>query len=109
MWRNCSDDYITAVSIWLPRAPEGYVSLGCIVVPSYDEPEPSDMYCVAESCAEETVFEEQKVWSAPDSYPWACHIYQVRSDALHFVALRQPREESDWKTYRVLDQQSPTD
>lgn len=108
MWRNCPDDYISPISIWHPRAPEGYVSLGCIAIPSYEEPEPNSLYCAAESVAEETVFEEQKVWSAPDSYPWACHICQVRSDALHFVALRQPKEESDWKPFRVVDEQGPS-
>lgn len=103
VWRNCSDDYTTAVSIWHPRAPDGYVSLGCVAVPSFTEPEPDAMYCIAESLVEETVFEEQKMWSAPNSFPWACHIYQVHSEALHFVALRQPKEESDWKPMRVID------
>ncbi|KAI3453469.1 hypothetical protein Pfo_010132 [Paulownia fortunei] len=103
VWRNCSDDYKSPVSIWHPRAPEGYVSLGCVAVPSFAEPELNSVYCIDESLCEETTFEEQKIWSAPDSYPWACHIYQSRSDALHFVALRQPREESDWKPKRVLD------
>nr|XP_016473057.1 PREDICTED: uncharacterized protein LOC107795012 [Nicotiana tabacum] len=103
VWRNCSDDYTNPVSIWHPRAPEGFVSPGCVAVPDFAEPEPNAAYCVAETLVEETVFEEQKIWSAPDSYPWACHIYQVRSDALHFVALRQPREESDWKPMRVID------
>ena len=72
----------------------------------FSEPEPNLAYCVAESLAEETAFEEQKVWSAPDSYPWACHIYQVQSDALHFVALRQPKEESEWKPMRVVNDSS---
>ncbi|OIT20385.1 hypothetical protein A4A49_38349 [Nicotiana attenuata] len=103
VWRNCSDDYTNPISIWHPRAPEGFVSPGCVAVPDFAEPEPNAAYCVAETLAEETVFEEQKIWAAPDSYPWACHIYQVRSDALHFVALRQPREESDWKPMRVID------
>ncbi|KAA8522113.1 hypothetical protein F0562_012573 [Nyssa sinensis] len=107
VWRNCPDDYMMPVSIWHPRAPEGYVSPGCVAVPSFSEPEPNSVYCVAESLAEETVLEEQKVWSAADSYPWACHIYQVRSDALHFVALRQAREESDWTPMRVLDDPHP--
>lgn len=61
------------------------------------------VYCVSETLVEEAAFEDQKVWSAPDSYPWACHIYQVRSDALHFVALRQSSEESDWKPQRIAD------
>ncbi|KAL3817950.1 hypothetical protein ACJIZ3_003855 [Penstemon smallii] len=103
VWRNCLDDYKSPVSIWLPRAPEGYVSLGCVAVPSFTEPELDSVYCVTESLGEETTFEEQKIWSAPDSYPWACHIYQSHSDALHFVALRQPKEESDLKPKRVLD------
>lgn len=103
VWRNCPSDYITPVSIWHPRAPAGYVSPGCVAVPSFEEPEPSTVYCIAECIAEETVFEEQKIWAAPDSYPWACHVYQVHSEALHFVALRQPREESDWMPMRVVD------
>ncbi|KAL3499805.1 hypothetical protein ACH5RR_038898 [Cinchona calisaya] len=103
VWRNCPDDYISPVSIWHPRAPMGYVSLGCVAMHGFKEPQPNTVYCISESLSEETVFEEQKIWSAPDSYPWACHIYQVHSEALHFVALRQPKEESDWKPMRVLD------
>lgn len=97
------EDYITPVSIWHPRAPEGYVSPGCVAVASFEEPEPDSVFCMAESLAEATEFEDQKVWASPDSYPWACHIYQVKSDALQFVALRQTDVESDWKPTRVLD------
>ncbi|XP_037495569.1 uncharacterized protein LOC105636609 isoform X2 [Jatropha curcas] len=103
VWRNCPDDYKTPVSIWHPRAPEGFVSPGCVAVASFEEPEPNLVRCVAERLVEQTEFEEQKVWSAPDAYPWACHIYQVKSDALHFVALRQIKEESDWKPVRIVD------
>ena len=103
VWRNCLEDYITPVSIWHPRAPAGYVSPGCVAVPRFEEPDPKAVYCIAESLAEETVLEDQKIWSAPDSYPWSCHIYQVQSGALHSVALRQPKEESDWKSMRVVD------
>lgn len=108
VWRNCPDDYANPISIWHPRAPDGFVSPGCIAVPSFEEPDSDLVYCVAESISEETVFEDQKIWSAPDSYPWACHIYQVKSDALHFVALRLPREESSWRPIRVLDEPEPT-
>ncbi|XP_075505709.1 uncharacterized protein LOC142542773 isoform X1 [Primulina tabacum] len=108
VWRNCLDDYKSPVSIWLPRAPEGYISLGCVAVPNFIEPELDLVYCISEHLVEETAFEEQKVWSAPESYPWACHIYQSCSDALPFVALRQPREESDWKPRRVVDNPLPS-
>ncbi|XP_048140983.1 uncharacterized protein LOC115736923 isoform X3 [Rhodamnia argentea] len=104
VWRNCLDDYTTPVSIWHPRAPEGFVSLGCVAVADFTEPQPDLVYCVAESLAEQTEFEEQKIWTEPDSYPWACHIYQIKSGALHFVALRQTKEESDWKPMRVHDE-----
>ncbi|KAF6135497.1 hypothetical protein GIB67_015350 [Kingdonia uniflora] len=103
VWRNCLDDYVTPVSIWYPRAPEGFISLGCVAVAGFTEPQYDATYCMISSLAEETVFEEQKVWSAPDSYPWACHIYQVRSEALQFVGLRETKEESDWKPMRVID------
>lgn len=103
VWRNCLEDYVSPVSIWHPRAPDGFLSPGCVAVAGYMEPEPDLVHCIAESLVEETPFEDQKVWSAPDSYPWTCHIYQVQSDALHFVALRQTKEESDWKPKRVRD------
>ncbi|KAI4338425.1 hypothetical protein MLD38_023489 [Melastoma candidum] len=103
VWRNCLDDYANAVSIWLPRAPDGFVSLGCVAVAAFEEPKPDLVYCVAESLAEETEFESQKIWSEPESYPWACHIYQVHSEALHFVALRQSKDGYAWKPKRVCD------
>ncbi|KAL2987622.1 hypothetical protein AAZX31_11G038900 [Glycine max] len=103
VWRNCPEDYVTPLSIWHPRAPDGFVAPGCVAIAGYLEPEPDLVYCIAESLVEETEFEELKVWSAPDSYPWTCHIYPVQSDALHFVALRQSKEESDWKPKRVRD------
>ncbi|TYI15495.1 hypothetical protein ES332_A08G190100v1 [Gossypium tomentosum] len=108
VWRNCLDDYTTPVSIWYPRAPDGFFSLGCVAVAGFEEPEADLVRCVAETVAEETTFEEQKVWCAPESYPWGCHVYQVQSDALHFVALRETKEESNWKPSRVRDDfQSP--
>ncbi|XP_021768084.1 uncharacterized protein LOC110732449 isoform X1 [Chenopodium quinoa] len=103
VWRNCADDYVTPVSIWLPRAPEGFVSLGCVAMPGFNEPETNVVYCVAESLVEDAEFEGEKIWSAPDSYPWACHLYQVQSAALQFVALRQPREESGWIPKKVRE------
>ncbi|KAM7253783.1 hypothetical protein ACFE04_031465 [Oxalis oulophora] len=107
VWRNCLDDYTTPVSIWHPRAPDGFISPGCVAIDGFEEPATDLVYCVAESLAEETEFEEQKVWSAQDSFPWACHIYQVRSQALHFVALRQSKEDSNWKPMRVVDNPQP--
>ncbi|KAI8571862.1 hypothetical protein RHMOL_Rhmol01G0152500 [Rhododendron molle] len=57
---------INPISIWHPRGPDSFVSPGCIAVPSFEEPDSDLVYCVVESIAEETVFEDQKIWSAPD-------------------------------------------
>nr|XP_043634063.1 uncharacterized protein LOC122605220 isoform X2 [Erigeron canadensis] len=103
VWRNCVDDYTTPVSIWRPRPPKGYVSAGCVAIPSFTEPELYLAYCIAESIAEETTSEEQQIWVAPDHYPWSCYIYKIRSPSHHFVGLRQPREEAAWKPMRVID------
>ncbi|KAK1307368.1 hypothetical protein QJS10_CPA10g01052 [Acorus calamus] len=108
VWRNRAEDYISPVSIWLPRAPEGYISIGCVGVGGFEEPHPSASYCVRATLAEETLFEEQTVWTAPGSFPWACYVYQVQSEALHFVAMRQPKEESEWKAMRVPDSEPPS-
>ncbi|ERN15489.1 uncharacterized protein LOC18443778 [Amborella trichopoda] len=101
VWRNCIDDYVSPVSIWLPRAPDGYVSIGCVAIAGYFEPPQEAVYCVHAEIVEETVFEEIRIWSAPGSYPWACYLYQVQSEALQFIALRQPKEHSEWKPMRI--------
>ncbi|XP_073000916.1 uncharacterized protein [Typha latifolia] len=107
VWRNCSDDYSSPVSVWLPRPPDGYVALGCVALADYEEPPLDLVYCASERIVEETSFEEQIVWTAPDSYPWACYLYQVQSEALQFVALRKRKEESDWRPVRISDSYPP--
>ncbi|CAA6669756.1 unnamed protein product [Spirodela intermedia] len=103
VWRNCAEDYVTPLSIWSPRPPEGFVSAGCVAVAGFEEPRPESVYCVSRSLSEEAPFEEQMAWAAPDSYPWSCYVYPVQSEALHFVALRQPREDSNWRPIRVSE------
>lgn len=95
------DDYVAKVSIWYPRPPEGFVSIGCVAVADYTEPRHDAAYCVHESLVLDAEFEEQTVWKAPNSYPWACYLYQVNSEALQFVALRQKWQNLNWKPMRV--------
>ncbi|XP_078437793.1 pleckstrin homology (PH) domain-containing protein isoform X2 [Wolffia australiana] len=103
VWRNCAEDYTTPVSIWSPRAPEGFISPGCVAVAGFEEPKADAAFCVCRGLSEEAAFEEQSVWTAPDAYPWSCFIYSVQSEALQFVALRQPQEESSWIPMRVSE------
>ncbi|KAG0474802.1 hypothetical protein HPP92_014488 [Vanilla planifolia] len=107
VWRNCASEYSFPLSIWLPRPPDGFAALGCVAVAAFDEPPLDSAYCVSAELAENTEFEEQMMWAAPDSYPWACFIYQAQSEALQFVALRQPKEDSDWKPMRVSECEPP--
>lgn len=107
VWRNCASDYVAPVSIWMPRPPDGFVAVGCVAVAAYEEPPLDSAYCLNARIVEEAQFEEQIVWTAPDSFPWACYIYQVQSEALQFVALRQPKEESDWRPMRVSSNLPP--
>lgn len=108
VWRNCIDDFIRPLSIWVPKAPEGYRSIGCIAVAGYVEPELSTIFCVHSTLVEETMFEDEPIWSAPGAYPWACYLYQVQSEALHFVALRQKKEDSRWRPCKVVKDRDPS-
>lgn len=107
VWRNCIDDFIRPLSIWIPKAPEGYRSIGCVAVEGYVEPEPSAIFCVHSTIVEETMFEDEPIWTAPGAYPWACYLYQVQSEALHFVALRQKNEDSTWRPCKIVEDREP--
>jgi vacuolar protein sorting-associated protein 13A/C len=103
VWRNCAEDYRSPVSIWLPRSPEGYVALGCIAVPSFEEPRLDSAFCVNERFAEDAEFEEQIVWASSDAYPWGCYVYQVQSRSLQFIALRLPKEQSALRPKKISE------
>lgn len=107
VWRNCIDDFNRPLSIWLPKAPEGYRSIGCVAVEGYVEPEPSAIFCVHSTLIEETMFEDEPIWTAPGAYPWACYLYQVHSEALHFVALRQKKADSTWRPCKIVEDRDP--
>lgn len=108
VWRNCIDDFIRPLSIWVPKAPEGYRSIGCIAVAGYVEPEPSTIFCAHSTLVEDSMFEDEPIWTAPGAYPWACYLYQVQSEALHFVARRQRKEESRWRPCKVVEYRDPS-
>lgn len=103
VWRNCAEDYRSPVSIWLPRPPEGYVALGCVAVPNFEEPPLDSAFCVNARFAEDADFEEQIVWASSDAYPWGCYIYQVQSSSLQFMALRLPKEQSALRPKKISE------
>lgn len=103
VWRNCAEDYKSPVSIWLPRPPGGYVALGCIAVPAFEEPPLDCAFCVDERFTEDAEYEEQIIWASADAYPWGCYIYQVQSSSLQFMALRVPKEQSELRPKKILE------
>ncbi|KAF8689392.1 hypothetical protein HU200_041935 [Digitaria exilis] len=103
VWRNCAEDYKSPVSIWLPRPPGGYVALGCIAVPAFEEPPLDCAFCVDERLTEDAEYEEQIIWASSDAYPWGCYVYQVQSNSLQFIALRVPKEQSELRPKKILE------
>ncbi|KAK7313943.1 hypothetical protein VNO77_39150 [Canavalia gladiata] len=71
VWRNCLGDYVTPAPIRRPQALDGCVAIvGCV------ESKSNLVHCVAESLDGEIKSKDMKVWSAPDSYTWICHVNQ---------------------------------
>ncbi|CAD6212089.1 unnamed protein product [Miscanthus lutarioriparius] len=103
VWRNCAEDYRNPVSIWLPRPPGGYVALGCVAAPSFEEPPLDCVFCVDERLTEDAEYEEQIIWASSDAYPWGCYIYQIQSASLQFMALRVPKEKSELRPKKMLE------
>ncbi|KAL6906369.1 hypothetical protein ACP4OV_003970 [Aristida adscensionis] len=103
VWRNCVEDYKSPVSIWLPRPPEGYVALGCVAVPAFEEPPLDSAFCVNERFAEDAEFEDQIIWASADAYPWGCYVYHVRSGSMQFMAFRLPKEQSELRPKKISE------
>lgn len=101
VWRSWKEGFVNPVSIWMPRAPDGYFALGCVATAAYVEPEWESVWCVHSSIVEDAEFEEREIWHAPNNSPWGCFLYQIVSEALTFIALRKAQLRIEWKPKRV--------
>lgn len=90
----------------MPRAPEGYVALGCVAVNAYIEPKVDVVWCARADIVEDAEFEDRLIWRA--NQPWRCFMYPLASDALTFVALREPKTECTPKVKRVAANSADT-
>jgi len=86
----------------MPRAPENYVALGCVVCADYEEPQLDTVWCVHSDLTEETHFEETAIWNTPSEAPWQCYVYPVASEVKTFIALREEKNESMPKPRKVV-------
>lgn len=87
----------------MPRAPEGYVALGCVAVADYQEPELASVWCAHRMLTEETTLEDNEIWKSPSEAPWHCYLYPVVSEAHTFIALREEKHEGTPKPRRLVN------
>lgn len=102
VWRNWRDGSGSPISIWMPKAPNGYVSLGCVVCADFEKPDLDVVWCVHSDMTEETTLEDNPIWKAPSEAPWHCFVYPVISEVKTFVALREEKSENTPKPRKVI-------
>ncbi|KAI5072395.1 hypothetical protein GOP47_0012501 [Adiantum capillus-veneris] len=101
VWRSWKEGFIDPISLWMPRAPEGYYSLGCIAMAAHIEPDVNDVWCAHSSIVEDASFEDQEIWHSPNNSAWACFVFQVSSEALTFMAVRQAHQRTHIRPRKV--------
>lgn len=90
------------VSLWMPKAPDGYFALGCVAIAAHVEPDVNDVWCAHSSLVEDASFEEQEIWHSLGNSSWGCYLYQVAGEALTFMAMRQSQQRSHMKPKKVV-------
>ncbi|MQL82392.1 hypothetical protein Taro_014849, partial [Colocasia esculenta] len=79
---------IESISFWLPQAPPGFVSLGCIASKSSPKPiDFSSLRCVRSDLVTGSVFPEESIWNSSDTRTaeWFS-IWTVDNEACTFFA-----------------------
>lgn len=98
IWRDTDSGAQEPVTIWRPRAPSGYVALGCVAVPDYYEPDRSIVRCVRQECTTPARLGEEPTWrDHKGAALWQCSLWQVDNQARTFLARRdhqRPNEEA---------------
>ena len=87
----------------MPKPPEGYVALGCVVCADYQEPQLDVVWCVQIDLTEDATLEDIPIWKSPSESPWHCLVYSVASEVKTFVALREEKKDNTPKPRKVVD------
>eukprot|EP00850_Spirogloea_muscicola_P002380 SM000009S23509 [mRNA] locus=s9:423530:451441:+ [translate_table: standard] len=89
VWRNADCGSIEPVSIWFPKAPVGYVALGCVAMQEYFEPDLTAVKCVHQSVVDKAELQHEPLWTShhckAPHYPVS--LFEVRNEARTFLAL----------------------
>eukprot|EP00271_Cylindrocystis_brebissonii_P008358 TRINITY_DN2254_c0_g1_i1.p1 TRINITY_DN2254_c0_g1~~TRINITY_DN2254_c0_g1_i1.p1 ORF type:complete len:1958 (-),score=356.45 TRINITY_DN2254_c0_g1_i1:258-5252(-) len=89
VWRDTDSGAKTPVTIWMPRAPPGYLALGCVAVADYYEPEARGVVsCVRRDCCGPAPL-GRIIWQDRKSAAlWRCSLWAVLNNAHTFLARR---------------------
>ncbi|KAL3679175.1 hypothetical protein R1sor_022131 [Riccia sorocarpa] len=103
VWRDTESGAREPVTIWRPRAPAGYIAIGCVVVPDYFEPDREVLRCVRKDCVGNVPLGQVPLWRDYNgSALWHCSLWQVQNDARTFLARRDHQPPPPNLAYTVL-------
>lgn len=89
IWRDTDSGAREPVTIWRPRAPAGYLALGCVAVPDYYEPDRSIIRCIQQEFTIPGKLGEEPIWrDHKGAALWQCSLWQVDNQARTFLARR---------------------
>ncbi|KAH7316123.1 hypothetical protein KP509_21G079300 [Ceratopteris richardii] len=92
IWRSWKEGYVHPLSLWMPKAPNGYHALGCVAMAAHVEPDVNEVWCAHSSIIEDARFEVQEIWRSPRGSAWTCYLHPIACDALTFMAVRQKQQ-----------------
>jgi vacuolar protein sorting-associated protein 13A/C len=80
----------SAMSLWRPIAPNGYMEIGYVVVPAIEEPPLGIVRCMRSDLVKQARLFDYPVWSdtSSDNMYWLCSIWQVDNSCSTFVAAK---------------------
>ncbi|KAG0568137.1 hypothetical protein KC19_7G189300 [Ceratodon purpureus] len=103
VWRDAEQSAKEPVTIWRPRAPQGYVALGCVIVPDYSEPVQGIVSCVRQDCVAQAPLQQAPISKhSTGSALWQCSLWRVQNNASTFLAQRDHRPPPPHLAYRVV-------
>ena len=102
VWRDTDSHAKTPVTIWMPRAPSGYVSLGAVAVADYYEPNKKTVVkCVRRDCVSLAEL-GRCIWrDRKGAALWKCGLWAVMNDAHTFLARRDHQQPTPLQAFIV--------
>lgn len=104
VWRDTDHGAREPVTIWRPRPPKGYVSVGNVVVPDYYEPDQGVVSCVRLDCVTRAPLKQSPVWKeSTGGASGQCSLWRVDNDARTFLARRDHQAPLPQLAYAVIN------